>query len=687
MIVKAKKSLSNIFFISLIFLLLLICPTKDCLAAVITAEILEYYPEDAVYIATGNVRLQKEHITITADRLAFNELTSEAETEGSIVFQDKDVAITAKRALINLDTKTGNIHDAIIFFKKDNYWITGKTISKTGESSYYAPYASFTTCNSEPYLTPERFPIGYSEQPSDEILQSPDWCFKGEDVNIELGKTLTAKNVTYKIKGLPVIYTPYILTPIMTERQTGFLPPIVGTSSKKGFQFSPAFYWAIDDDRDATFYLDYLSRRGYGKGIEYRYLDSTGIGTWQAYHLRDRKLERDFSAFRVEDRFQFNKLEGFIRINYINDPDFYKEYGYNLDGRITSLGGLTDVNRFFQSSAEFYLPFSNSRLYFLNQYWVDLADEDAHTIQKLPEIGYTIQPTRIGPFLLSLTSSISNFYREKETKGQRLLLNPTLSHSFGDAVRFFQSVSLIQSLYNLSSYTGDNSTPRKGLMEYRASALTRFYKFYSSFVHDVELSLGYRYISGIDQPQVFDFIELMNKTSQLELSLYNSIRAKNLNASVRLIQPYDLNPKTNLKNLLPLTMDVAISSEPFILRFEAAYDFNKNHAERFNSMINIRVSEKISLFAGERYDRTNDIKFFSVGLENAISKRLAVGANLSYDAKKGGLRDSSLRTLYKQQCWALNAIFSRKPKDSTRSAEYNVSLIFELTGIGKLRTL
>jgi LPS-assembly protein len=687
LIVKAKNSLSSIFFLSLIFLLLLICPAKDCLATVITAEILEYYPEDAIYIATGNVRLEKEHITITADRLAFNELTSELETEGNIVFQDKDAAITAKRALINIDAKTGNIHDAVIFFKKDNYWITGKTISKMGEKTYYAPYATFTTCNSEPYLTPERYPLGYSEQPSDVILESPDWCFNGQDVHIELGKTLSAKHVTYRIKGLPVIYSPYILTPILTERRTGFLAPILGMSSKKGFQFSPAFYWAIDDDKDATFYLDYLSKRGYGKGIEYRYLDSTGIGSWQAYHLRDRKLGKDFSAFRVEDRFQFNKLEGFVRINYINDADFYKEYGYNLDGRITNLGGLTDVNRFFQSSAEFYLPLNNSRLYFLSQYWVDLADKDAHTLQRLPEIGYTIHPTRVGPFLLGLTSSISNFYREKEVKGQRLLLNPAVSHSFGDAVRFFQSVSLIQALYNLTSYTGDNSTPHKGFLEYRANALTRFYKFYSSFVHDIELSFGYRYISGVDQPQVFDFIELKNNTSQLELSLYNSIKAKNLNASVRLIQPYDLNPKTDNKNLLPLTMDVAINSEPFILRFEAAYDFNKNHAERLNSMINIRVSEKISLFAGERYDRTNDIKFFSVGLENAISKRLAIGANLSYDAKLKRLRDASIRTLYKQQCWALNAVFSRKPKDLTRSAEYNISLMFELTGIGKLRTL
>ncbi len=652
-------------------------------ATVVTADNLDYYPEEGIYIATGNVKIDKDEISIKADQAIFNKITSEANAEGSIVFKDKDVIITAQKAEINIDNKTGRIYEAIIFFKKDNFWITGSNISKTGEKSYYASEAAFTTCNSEPYLVPDKFPQDYFKESTERVAENPDWCFKGQNVYIEIGDILTARNVSYKIKNLPVLYSPYMLMPIMRERQSGLLAPAIGSSSKKGFQFSPAFFWAIDGDKDATFYLDYMSRRGFGKGIEYRYLDETGIGTWQAYHLKDTELKKDFVALKAEDRFQFNNISGFVNINYINEPDFYKEYGYNSKGRITNLGGLTDINRFFQSSAEFFLPFKNSRLYLLSQYWVDLQNKDANILQRLPELGHVINPLRVGPLLFSMSSSITNFYRNEEVRGQRALINPVFSHSFGDSIKFFQSMSLIQSAYNLSSSDAFDSTIHRETFEYKANALTRFYKFYSGFVHDIELSLGYRFIPKTKDLPFFDAAELFNKTSQAEISVYNSFRAKDLSASVRFIQPYDL----EAKSVAPTVLEASINSVYLILRFETAYDFKKNKIEKVNSLINVRLSDTISFYAAERYGNVDDIKFFSLGFDKVLSKKLAIGANLSYDAKSGGLRESIIKALYKQQCWAINAAFSRKPPDLNRSAEYNFLLMIELTGAGKIRTL
>lgn len=678
-----KNLFRQFLLIFLITLAVLHHAALNSFATVITADTLDYYPDEGIYITTGNVEIEKEGTSIKADKAIFNKITSEANAEGAVVLKDKDVIITAQKIEINIDSKTGRIYEAIIFFRKDNYWVTGSNISKTGEKSYYASEATFTTCNSEPYLVPDKFPQDYFKHSEGKVSENPDWCFKGQNVYIEAGKNLTARNVTYKIKNMPVLYSPYMLMPILAERQSGFLAPAIGTSSKKGFQFSPAFFWAIDEDKDATFYLDYLSRRGYGKGIEYRYLDNTGMGLWQAYHLKDTELKKDFFAIRAEDRFQFKDISGFVNINYINDPAFYKEYGYNSKGRITNLGGLTDINRFFQSSAEFFLPFKDSRLYFLSQYWVDLQDKDANTLQRLPEFGYVINPLRIGPLLFSMSSSISNFYREEETKGQRILINPVFSHSFGDGIKFFQSLSLMQSAYNLSSSNAYNSTLHRETFEYKANALTRFYKYYSGFVHDIELSLGYRFIPKTNQLPLFDITELFNKTSQAEISFYNSFRAKDLSASVRFIQPYDL----EAKSVAPTVLEASINSAPLIFRFETAYDFKKNKIEKLNSLINVRLSDTVSLNAAERYGNTDDIKFFSLGFDKILSKKLTMGVNLSYDAKGGGLRESMIRALYKQQCWAMNAAFSRKPSDLTRSPEYNFSLIFELTGIGKFRTL
>ncbi len=658
-----------------------------CGATVITSDSLDYLAEEGIYIASGNVKIQKDDVSIRADRVVFNEISSDVEAVGNVIFEDKDVTIATKKAEINIESKTGSIYDAVIFFRKDNYWVTGTNISKTGVNSYYASEATFTTCNSEPILTPATFPKDYFEYSADIISEKPDWCFKGQNVYIDLGKNLTAKNVTYRIKSTAVLYSPYILIPILSERQTGFLMPVVGTSSKKGFQFSPAFFWAIDDDKDATFYLDYLSRRGFGKGIEFRYLDHTGIGTWQAYHLKDTELKKDFFGFKAEDRFQYNNITGFADINYINDPEFYKEYGYNSQGRISNLSGLSEINRFFQSSAEFSLLSSNSRLYFLSQYWVDLQNRDEEILQRLPELGYVMNPFRLGPMLFSISSSLSNFYREKEVKGQRLFINPVFSYSFGDSIRLFQSLSLRQAAYNLTSTKGFDSTLHRETFEYRINALTRLYKYYSGFVHDIELSLGYRFIPKTNQSPLFDYNELFNKTSQLELAIFNSIRAKDLSASILLTQPYDLKAKGNSNSFLPIILEATVNSSPFILKFETAYDLNKTSLEKLNSIISIRISDTTNIYAGERYDKANEIKFFSIGADKVLSQWVTIGANLSYDAKGGGLRDTMIKALYKQQCWAVNAVFSRKPGDLNRAAEYNFSLIFELTGLGKFRTL
>ncbi|MCK7511521.1 MAG: hypothetical protein MZV70_50745 [Desulfobacterales bacterium] len=43
------------------------------------------------------------------------------------------------------------------------------------------------------------------------------------------------------------------------------------SSPRKGHSATQPFYWAIDDRSDATFYLEYMSERGWKPGVEYRY--------------------------------------------------------------------------------------------------------------------------------------------------------------------------------------------------------------------------------------------------------------------------------------------------------------------------------------------------------------------------------------------------------------------------------
>jgi LPS-assembly protein len=646
----------------LLFLIFILLPIAYCLlpasseAITITADHLEYFKEEDKYVATGNVRIENEGSVLIADRAVLYQKTSDAEAIGNVVYEDNETFINTERAELNLNTKTGKLYNALIFFKKGNYWVNGDNVQKIREDHYYANTATFTTCDSE-------------------SSSKPDWCFKGSDVDIIVGKRFTANNVTYRVKGLPVLYSPYMWAPVKTERETGFLFPVIGNSTRKGFQFSPTFFWAIDENKDATFYLDYYSKRGIGTGIEYRYLDFNDRGRWYIYHLKDRELKKDFYEFKGMHEHWLGDVRGYVDINYVNHEDFYKEYGYKRDLKI---------QRFLQSTGEVSAPLQNSRIYLLGQYWIDLKDNSAPVPQRLPELGYAVNPVSIGPLMLTMNSGIANFSRGKEPRGQRIDINPTLSYSFGETVPIFQSLSLRETAYNLKDGASYGASPHRETFEYRANALTRFFRRYDTFTHIIEPSVSYTFIPETHPLPVFDSTELFDKTSIATFSLYNNFAFKNLSLAATISQ--SLNFNAGDRPLSPTTLQASING-PFTLSFDASYDFNKGKTETINSGLSVKVADKTNVSIGERYARESKLMQYTAGIDSVLTRRWSVNANVWYDSKGAGLRDSTLKVTYTQQCWMVNVALTRKPGDNTRPPEYSFMVFIELKGIGILKVL
>lgn len=660
-----RKKMKHVLFVScflffISYFSLLTSPLS--FATTITADNLEHVPEEAKYVATGNVRIEKDGAVLLADHAVLYENTSDAEATGNVVFEDADTFINTERAEMNLDTKTGKLCNALIFFKKGDYWVDGTSVEKVKENHYYASSASFTTCD-------------YEES------ERPDWCFKGDKVDIVVGRKVTARNVTYRIKGLPILYSPALWAPITSERQTGFLFPYIGSSSTKGFQFSTSFFWAIDENKDATVYLDYYSKRGIGKGVEYRYLDFTKRGEWSAYHLRDReadnleregyRLKKDIFEFKGLHEQQIGDARAFVDLNYVNEEDFYKEFAYRRDVRI---------QRFLQSSAEVSVPLRNARLYLLGQHWIDLQDKGANVPQRLPELGYVVHPSSVGPLLFSLNSSIANFWRDKEPRGQRIDIAPTLSYGFGDRVQVFQSLTLRETAYQLSNSAPFESSPHRETFEYRANALTRLSRHYSSATHIIEPSVSFTFIPETHPLPVFDSTELGDKTASLGFSLYNNVAFRRFSLASTLAQ--SLNFNAGDRPLSPTTLAVTLSG-PFTVTSDLAYDFNKGKMETVNADISLPVFKGTYLRLGERYSRASELFQLTGGITSALSKRWALDTTLWYDLKGGGLRDSTLIIKYLEQCWAVNLTLTRRPGDAIRPPEYSFLILVELKGLGR----
>ena len=88
------------------------------------------------------------------------------------------------------------------------------------------------------------------------------------------------KNAALRVRETPFFFIPYFIFPAKNQRQTGFLPPGLGYSSRNGAEIEVPFFWAISDQADATFYERFMSERGFMQGLEARYVaeeDSKGI--------------------------------------------------------------------------------------------------------------------------------------------------------------------------------------------------------------------------------------------------------------------------------------------------------------------------------------------------------------------------------------------------------------------------
>jgi LPS-assembly protein len=623
--------------------------TIHCFAeeqTIITSETLEYNEGTSTYTAKGNVKIQRADTTIESDEVAYNEQTSEIFAGGVIRYNDPDVSITSRKAELNLGSNTGILYDAEILFKKDNYHIAGKIIEKKGERYYFSPEATFTTCDA---------PV-------------PAWCFRGKNIDAVIGERLKAKNVSFRIKDVPVLYTPYLRTSFQTERQTGFLMPEIGFGKKNGLNVNIPFYLAISENRDATVTMDTYTKRGIGEGLEYRYIESHNIdGQWWLYHIRDRELDTDFVELKAlhEQRFT-DGFSDFLKINYVNEKNFYREFNPYAELR---------TNRFLESTGEISFPLTNSRIYLLSQYWIDLKENSISAPQKLPEVGYILNTTNVGHFYFSATAAATNFWRDEGVYGRRLDIYPRMFHEFGRDVVISQTIGFRETAYSLDR-SEDNSLNREAF-EYRIVANTRLLRRYESFTHILEPSVGYTLITDSESPYLFDTTELFKKTSTIELSLLNRFVDKNGELMVfRASQGYDSYLKD--RQFLPFKLEVGIK-RPVSVRLDASYDVNVGKLDSINSDIRMKVFDT-TVTAGQRYNRDNDITFYNAGIGLYPYKPLYMEGKLWYDAKEKEIRDITVKIKYESQCWAMNMVFVKKPGD------FIVSIMFDLMNIGSRRS-
>jgi LPS-assembly protein len=614
--------------------------------AVMTADTLEQI--GPVWVGKGNVSIESKGSVLKAGSVRYDTATKEAVAEGDVYFEDAKTKITASKAELNLEKETGVLYDTEVLFKEQSYRVLGTKIEKRGPQSYFLESGTFTTCTG---------PV-------------PDWCVKGQEVDLEIGNRIKVKNATFRVRNLPLLYMPYFWAPVVVERRTGFLFPQTGYSSRKGFTWRQPFFWAISENRDATLFTDLYTKRGLGFGAEYRYIETPGVkGSMNFFHIRDNELDRSFREFRAEHRHRWRGLRGFYDISYVNQKDFYREYEPYL---------IQSSKRFLESQAEVSLRTSRARFYADARYVRELKDgEDQKlVVQKLPEAGVFVRPLALGPVVLTAETSAANFETGRGTDGQRLDAGITLRNALGRGPTLEQSLALGYSSYSLSGLPpGAEDEPGRGHVSYTAELRTSFARQYSNVEHIVLPALSYNY-SDFERVAVplLDSTELLDDVSALELSITNRLRDdKGEFLTLRVSEAYDF--RADHDNLGPIKLDLNFN-RTVSLALGLSYEVHERIITESRSNFGLK-HKRVAISGGHTFTK-GGITMYNLALAYKATKALTLKSGAWYDPSGGNLERLNLGLIYDSQCWALALDYTKRPD------EHIMFLTFTLKGLGDI---
>lgn len=617
----------------------------------VTSENLER--KDDKYNLSGSVVMRSGEAIMRSDNATMDDKTNILTAEGNVFYLDADVEIFARSAEIDMATKMGTMLDAEILVKQDGMRIRGGRIIRTGQKRFYIDKASATPCESIP----------------------PDWCIAGSNVDVEIGERIKADHATFRILDVPVLYSPYVWAPIITERRSGLLPPTFGYKHSRGFFYRQPYFWAISENRDTTIVMDYYTKSALGQALEYRYMESPlTSGSMNLYRLRDNIRKRTYYEFlgrHRQDEGQSGGMGGFVDINYLNYREFYRLYEPYVE---------TSSKRFLASTAEAHYKWhGNSRFYALTTKAQDLKDDvDKDTVlQKTAETGYVSAPIGIGDSTIFGRAWFSNFERRLGYDGRRTALEAKTAYKIGQGPVLTQSVSARKAFYEFRYENNKDEAMHTLFHDYNATLESIFERKYQSGIgHGLEPSISYYYsaLEGTPTP-TFDSLEMMSaEASVITASIMNRAfdRTKDY-VTLRVSQSYDFNKPRDA--FTPMSVDAVING-PLTITANLLYD---HYAGKFTTA-NATESANIyrtDIALGQRYARDTNVTLYTLDLSHRAAGGFTLETGVRYDDSEEGMEEFRAAVKYQSQCWSTKVSYIKKPDD------YTVYLEIGLLGLGE----
>ena len=249
--------------------------------------------------ASGNALISKGNQSITADFIEYDQISEELYAKGQIIITTPDLELKGSELEMSLAENTGSIANGSFVaninentpsrFNKELRG-TATKIFLEGEDKKKLENAKVTTCDA-----------GQNE-----------WFITSDETIIDQSSgNIKAKHATLTLKGVPIMYSPYVDFSTTSQRKSGWLLPTAGSTTTSGFETSIPYYFNLSPTHDATLTSRYMEKRGLQFDGEFRYLSKNYNGTSQIQYLnKDRDADID-NRYLLDIKHQHNFGNGF----------------------------------------------------------------------------------------------------------------------------------------------------------------------------------------------------------------------------------------------------------------------------------------------------------------------------------------------------------------------------------------
>jgi lipopolysaccharide assembly outer membrane protein LptD (OstA) len=250
---------------------------RDVPVVIENADVAEYERRRELYTVRGRpVVIRQGDNRVSADFITFSDRTGRGVASGDVVYSDGVDTVRTAFIEFQVDTLQGVLFDAEFDVPSNRVRMRGAEVARTGDKTWTFEEGEFTTC---------RCPDPDARKP---------WQVKAEEAELEIEGYGTVRNATVEILGVPLLWLPWMIYPLKTERQSGLLFPEVSLSGRNGMELGLPVFWAVGDPLNLILTPRWMSKRGVKGDVGYEYvLGEHSGGAGLGSYLYDQEVDPD----------------------------------------------------------------------------------------------------------------------------------------------------------------------------------------------------------------------------------------------------------------------------------------------------------------------------------------------------------------------------------------------------------